>query len=96
MYCSEECAFVKGFESKVQVYGVELAKDVLVTSWYILYLLCEIRTESNFANHVYARSFFKNIISIRNYVPSRHFLPRDTAKHLYLWNMVENTLASLP
>jgi len=32
IYSSEECAAVKGFEAKVQVYGVELAKDVLVTS----------------------------------------------------------------
>jgi hypothetical protein len=32
IYCSKGCAVVKGFEAKVQVYGVELVKDVLVTS----------------------------------------------------------------
>lgn len=54
------------------------------------------RTESNPANQIYALSFFKNIIFIRTFVSSRHFLLRDVAKHLSLWNMMENTPASLP
>jgi hypothetical protein len=86
---------VKGFEAKVQVYGVELAKYVLITSWcYVLYLLCEVRIESNPASQVYARSFFKNNIFIRTFVSSRHFLLRDAAKYLYLWNITENICLS--
>jgi len=55
---------VKGFEAKVQVYGVELAKYVLITSWcYVLYLLWEVRIESNPASQVYARSFLRIISS---------------------------------
>ena len=97
VYCSEECAVMKGFEVKVQVYGVELAKYVLIISFcYVLYLLCEIRTESNPANEVCARSFLRMLSSFELLCLPAIFYYMTQRIIFYLWNLMENTPASLP
>jgi len=97
MFSSEECAVVKGFEAKVQVGGVELAKDVLITSWYyVLYLLCEIRIESNPPNEVCARSFLRMLSSFELLCLPVIFYYVTQRNIFYLWNLMENTPASLP
>lgn len=82
---------MKGLEAKVH------AKNVMVTSrCYVLYLLCEMRTGSNPANQVYARSFLRILSSFELLCLPVIFLLRDAGNRLYLCNMLENTPASLP
>jgi hypothetical protein len=54
------------------------------------------RTGSNPANQVYARSFLRILSSFELLCLPVIFLLRDAGNRLYLCNMLENTPASLP